>query len=80
MSNYFFLSFFYVSFVQAIPLDILYNPQQRTIFVEFPGYILTNLVFILNNNAFLIFLYRKINAFHFYIRYFTIKNKYIFVS
>ena len=75
MSNYFFLSFFYVSFVQAIPLDILYNPQQRTIFVEFPGYILTNLVFILNNNAFHMFLYRKINAFHFYIRYFTIKNQ-----
>ena len=80
MFNYFFLSFFYARFVQAIPLDILYNPQQRTAFVENQGYLLTKLVFILNNNAFHIFLYRKINAFHFFIRYFKIKNTYIFAS
>ena len=67
MVNYFFLPTFFTHFVQSFPLDMLYNPLQRTIFVEFSGYILTKLVFILNNNAFHMFLYRKFNAFHFYI-------------
>ena len=58
---------FFAHFVQPFPLAMLYNPLQRRFLSNFHEKLLIKLVFILNNNAFHMFLYRKFNAFHVYI-------------